>query len=125
VLLYKYDVKGFLHWGLNFYNGQVSRYPVNPYQTTSSDGRFPSGDPFILYPSEDGAYGCMRGKVMYEAIEDMNLCRTLEQCIGREAVCKLIDEEAGMDVTFENYPRNREYLLNLRDKMIALLEQNI
>lgn len=125
VLLYKYDVKGFLHWGLNFYNGQVSRYPVNPYQTTSSDGRFPSGDPFILYPSEDGAYGCMRGKVMYEAIEDMNLCRTLEQCIGREAVCKLIDEEAGMDVTFENYPRNREYLLNLRDKMVALLEQNI
>lgn len=124
ILLYKFDIKGFLHWGLNFYNGQISRYHINPYVTTSADGRFPSGDPFILYPSKEGAYGCIRGKVMYEAIEDMNICRTLEQYIGRKAVVKMIDDEAGFDVRFDNYPIDKEYLLNLREKMINHININ-
>lgn len=117
VLLYKYNIKGFLHWGLNYYNGQVSRYHINPYVTTSADGRFPSGDPFILYPSKDGAYGCIRGKVIFEAIEDMKICETLEPYIGREAVVKMIDDEAGMDVNFDNYPVDKTYLMRLREKM--------
>ena len=122
VLLYKCDIKGFLHWGLNFYNSQVSRYKINPYNTTSGDGRFPSGDPFILYPSKDGAYGSVRGKVTKDAIIDMDICRTLEQFIGREAVIKMIDEMAGMNVDFENYPNNKEYLPNLREKMIEIIK---
>lgn len=122
VLLYKYDIKGFLHWGLNYYNGQVSRYTINPYITTSADGRFPSGDPFILYPTKDGVHGCIRGKVTREAIEDMNICRTLEQYIGREAVVKMIDDEAGMDVRFDNYPVDKEYLPRLTDKMIEIIK---
>ena len=122
ILLYKFDIKGFLHWGLNFYNGEVSRYNINPYVTTSGDGRFPSGDPFILYPSENGAYGSIRGKVTFDAITDMNVCRTLEEYIGRDAVVKLIDECAGMNVDFENYPADKEYLPSLREKMIEMLK---
>jgi len=124
ILLYKYDIKGFLHWGLNFYNGQISRYHINPYVTTSSDGRFPSGDPFILYPSNNGAYGCIRGKVTKEGICDMDICRTLEQYIGREAVVKMIDDEAGFEVTFDNYPADKKYLLNLREKMTELIKNS-
>lgn len=118
VLLYKYNIKGFLHWGLNYYNGQLSRYHINPYVTTSADGRFPSGDPFILYPSKDGAYGSIRGKVTFDAIEDMKICQTLERYIGREAVIKMIDDVAGMNVDFENFPIDKYYLIKLRKKMI-------
>ncbi|MBO5008121.1 MAG: DUF4091 domain-containing protein [Clostridia bacterium] len=123
LLLYKYDIKGFLHWGLNFYNAPLSRYPINPYVTTSAEGCYPSGDSFILYPVKDGACNSIRGKVTYEAIGDMNLCRTLEQYIGRDAVVKMIDDEAGMDVSFEEYPKDNYYILNLRDKMIEKLKQ--
>ncbi len=122
ILMYKFDIKGFLHWGLNFYNGQVSRYCINPYVTTSADGRFPSGDPFILYPSDDGAYGCIRGKVTFDGITDMDVCRTLEQYIGKEAVVKMIDETAGMNVDFENYPADKTYLTILREKMIETIK---
>lgn len=122
VLLYKYNIKGFLHWGLNYYNGQVSRYNINPYVTTSADGRFPSGDPFILYPSKDGAYGCIRGRITRDAISDMDICRTLEQYIGREAVVKMIDDEAGMEVRFDNYPVDKEYLPKLTAKMKEIIK---
>ena len=39
--------------------------PANlaPDTTTSADGAFPSGDPFILYPSKDGAYSSIRAKL--------------------------------------------------------------
>ena len=54
VQLYLYHIKGFLHWGYNFYNSQHSVSAVNPYLVTDAGGGFPSGDPFVVYPSEDG-----------------------------------------------------------------------
>ena len=125
VLLYKYDIKGFLHWGLNFYNGATSFYHINPYTTTSADGAYPSGDPFILYPSKDGAYNSIRGKITFEAIEDINICRTLEKYIGRDAVIKLIDSEAGSELRFDSYPVGRDYLQKLRNKMTQMIKAHI
>lgn len=125
ILLYKFNIKGFLQWGLNFYNSSRSLSHINPYVTTSSNGAFPSGDAFILYPSKTGAYPSIRGKVTYEAIGDLDLCRTLEKHIGRDGVIKMIDDMAGGNVTFENYPRDESYLLKLRDAMIARLEEFI
>ena len=117
-LLYKYNIKGFLHWGFNFYNAARSLYPINPYITTSSDKAFPSGDPFIVYPGKDCVYGCIRGEIMYEAIQDMNVCFALEETIGREAVIHMIDTAAGYDLRFDHYPRNKEFLEQLRADMI-------
>ena len=121
VLLYKYDIKGFLHWGLNFYNSQVSLYKINPYYTTSSGGAFASGDPFILYPSKDGAYTSVRGKLTREAIGDIDLCRTAEAKTGREGVLKLIDSLAGFDVTFDKYPAGDDFILTLRERLLDFI----
>ena len=118
-LLYKYNIKGFLHWGLNFYNSCVSRYPVNPYITTSGDRAFPSGDPFILYPGRDQVYPSIRGEVTYEAVQDMDICFALEKYIGRDAVVAMIDGAAGRGVRFDDYPKNKEFLENLREEMVA------
>ena len=125
VLIYKYDIKGFLHWGFNFYNSVVSYYKVNPYVTTSCDGRLPSGDPFIVYPAKDGAYPSVRGKVTYEAIGDMDLCRTLEEYIGRDEVIRMIDSIAGMDVKFDTYPLDNDFLPRLRNAMIEKFKEYI
>jgi len=122
-LLYKYNIKGFLHWGFNFYNAALSRYPINPYLTTSSDRSHASGDPFIVYPARDGVYGSIRGQVLYDGIQDMNICFALEEKIGRDAVVAMIDEAAGYDLRFDTYPKNKDYLLNLRAKMIQQLKQ--
>lgn len=118
ILLYKYDIKGFLHWGFNFYNAALSRYPINPYLTTSADGAFASGDGFIVYPGRDEVYPSIRGEMTYEAIQDMDICRALEACIGKAAVVELIDQKAGFDVTFDHYPRGAAYLEDLRAEMV-------
>lgn len=120
-LMYKYQIKGFLHWGLNYYNACRSMYPIDPYMTTSGDGAYPSGDPFILYPGKEAVYASIRGEVTFDAIQDMKICYALEQKIGREKVVNMIDEAAGFDLRFDHYPRSCDYLLSLRERMLSAM----
>ena len=121
--IYKYDIKGFLHWGFNFYNSGLSRYNINPYITTSSDCEFASGDGFIVYPGKETAYPSIRGEITFEAIQDINICRALEAVIGRKAVIDMIDEFAKRDLRFDDYPKGKDFLENLRAKMIFELAE--
>ena len=121
-LLYRYNIKGFLHWGFNFYNGEISLYEINPYLTTSGNGAYPSGDPFIVYPGKECVYPSIRGEVTYEAIQDMNICFTLEELVGREEVIKMIDDAAGYRIRFDKYPYGNEYIDGLRAAMIERID---
>lgn len=122
-LLYKYNIKGFLHWGFNFYNTELSHFPINPYLTTSGDKAHPSGDSFIVYPGKGCAYPSIRGEVTYEAIFDMDICFALEEWIGRKAVVEMIDRAAGRELTFDNYPKNKDFLEKLRSDMIIKISE--
>ncbi len=119
--MYKFGIEGFLQWGYNFYNCRFSMYPVNPYLTTSADGSFASGDSFSVYPGQDGPLPSLRALVFREALEDMEVCRLLEQKIGKQAVVELIDQEAGMNLTFSEFPRNVTFIPNLMQKMKRML----
>ena len=52
-----------------------------------------------------------------EALSDIEVCRKLEEYIGREKVIELIDTAAGMNVTFANYPRNTTFIPDLIEQM--------
>ena len=118
VLLYKYDIAGFLHWGYNFYNCVHSVYPVNPFMTTDADGTFPSGDAFIVYPGPDGQpLASLRLMVAQEAFNDLRALRLLESLKGRDFVLSMIDEGLAMPVTFNQFPQNEKYLLGLRERV--------
>ena len=119
--IYKFNLVGFLNWGFNYYNSQVSRYLINPYMTSSADKAFPSGDAFRVYPMEKGPVSSMRAIIFKEALQDVDVCKTLEKYIGKEAVIKMIDEEAGMNVTFFDYPRNSDYIPSLMNKMKEMI----
>ena len=118
---YKYSIVGFLQWGYNFYYSQESVKKIDPYYTTSADKAFPSGDAFSVYPVENGAVPSLRALVFKEALNDISVCMKLEEYIGREAVVKMIDDRAGMNVTFKEYPRNSEYILSLIGKMEEMI----
>lgn len=121
--IYLYDIEGFLQWGYNFYFSQYSTYEVNPYVTTSADMSFPSGDAFSVYPAKNGVYPSMRAYIFKDALQDVEICRALEARIGRAAVEKLIEDEAGMKITFADYPRNSEFIPNLMKKMRKMLAE--
>lgn len=115
--LYKYRIRGFAQWAFNFYNSRCSTYPINPYLTTSADLTFPSGDTFSVYPGPDGPLLSLRTLVFYDALQDIAVCRLLEKKLGHARVLALIEEEAGMELRFDAYPKSAEFLLRLREKM--------
>lgn len=126
VQLYLYRIEGFLHWGYNFYNSQHSVAPVNPYLTTDSGGGFPSGDPFVVYPSADGtAFDSLRFMVLSEALYDLRALEKLEELAGREFTEHLIHEGVDEPITFKHYPKDAEYLLHLREKVNQAIDERM
>lgn len=114
LLMYRFRLDGFLHWGYNFYNSQYSLCPIDPYRTTDAGGAFPSGDPFLVYPGADGRpEESMRLMHMDEAMADLCAFTALERLAGREAALACI--EGGP--TFDQYPREEEYLLRVRENV--------
>lgn len=103
-LLYKYDCKGFLHWGFNFWFTQYSKAQINPFEVSDAGGAFSSGDAFIVYPGEDGMpLSSLRQKVFYNGIEDYEMLRLIEELSSREETLKLIEQKLG-NITFTEYP---------------------
>lgn len=119
VQLYASGIKGFLHWGFNFYHSALSVKEIDPYRTTDAGGSFPAGDGFIVYPAKGGAYASMRYAAIRAAVQDYHALYALEDKIGRAAVLKML-EETGVR-GFTEYPHNDTWLDTLRDKVNGLL----
>ncbi len=125
IILYKYDVKGFLQWGYNFYNSQYSIKAIDPYKVTDAGGGFPSGDSFMVYPAQDGsALASLRLKVFYDGFQDIAALRLLESKIGREKVLEFIDKDLFKPLTFMEYPHETEWLLETREKINQMIKEN-
>ena len=114
--LYLANVKGFLHWGFNFYNSAHSLCTIDPYLTTDADGAFPAGDPFLVYPGRNGRpQGSIRQMVFVQALQDLRACQLLEKKLGRASVCQLI-REGGVRGFFD-YTHSSDELLALRERI--------
>ncbi len=111
--LFKFDIEGFLHWGLNYYFTRLSRHAVSPYEKNEYDN-LPQGDGCIIYPYKDGAVDSLRGQLFYDALQDQRALDLLATKLGREEVIKMLDEMVGMDLGFTNYPHNGEFILQWR-----------
>lgn len=124
IQLYLYEIEGFLHWGYNYYNSQYSIRRIDPYRVTDADDAFPSGDSFLVYPGEDGnAVESLRLLVLEEGFEDYRALKLLEQYKGKKYVHSLVNQIAGMDITFEKYPTKVEFFENLRTRVNKELDE--
>lgn len=114
--LYKFNIKGFLHWGYNFYYTQLSKALVDPFEVSDAGGKFPSGDSYIVYPAKDGTpYHSLRLKVFYDGLQDMAALKTLEKLTDRKTCLDIIEEKGKYDLTFREYPHDNAWLLNTRE----------
>ena len=123
VLLYLYDIEGFLHWGFNFYNSQRSVRHIDPFRVTDAGGAFPSGDPFLVYPGPDGTpWESIRGEVLKEAWQDLRLLRLYEDRFGRPQTLDLLRQTGG-EMTFARYPTGKEFFARLWALALARLNE--
>ena len=120
---YKFNIAGFLQWGYNFYNTQLSFDRLNPF-TCSDGGCFaPSGDPYSVYPGPHGMpQPSLREVVFFDGLQDLRALKLLESLIGREKVLAIM-EEGIPPITFDEYPHSAEYLLNLREKINCAIKE--
>jgi hypothetical protein len=118
VLMYKYDIHGFLQWGYNFWYSQFSiNQQLDPFKSTDAGRGFPSGDAFMVYPGTDGPVDSIRNEVMFEALQDLRALRKLESLQGREATVKFIEDGLGYELKMTDYPRSAAWLLKLRERI--------
>lgn len=113
--LYLSGVKGFLHWGYNFYNTALSYHAIDPFLITDAGGSFPAGDSFIVYPGKDGALDSLRLEVFYEGLQDYRALCLLESYSGREYTERLLSE-AGI-IGWREYPHDEKMFLAVRKKI--------
>lgn len=121
--LYKYQIKGFLHWGFNFYYSQQSKFPIDPFRVTDGDYWVPAGDTFVVYPGASGPLPSLRLKILAEAFQDIRALSLLEEYIGRDAVLALVEEGLDQPLTFKEYPRETSWFLEKRKLVYGKLRE--
>jgi len=123
---YKYNIVGFLQWGYNFYYTWHSRRLVDPYVVSDGDFWVPAGDAYSVYPAPDGTpYESLRLDVFYDALQDTSAFKLCEKLIGREKTLALIEEGCDTPITFSSFPKEAQYILDLREKINAAIEANV
>ena len=118
-LFYRFPVRGFLHWGYNYWYKSQSRQLIDPFQTT--DGlAWPGwayGDPFVVYPGaasqgESGApLDSLRWEVFAESLDDYRLLQTR----GIDRASKLLAPLRD----FNDFPREEAWINKTRRALLA------
>lgn len=91
---YLYDLDGYLHWGLNQFNG------TRPYTQEGISHGLPLGDRAIAYPGKDGLVGSLRFSALRDGLEDFEYLWVLEERVRR------LKERVGPDAFWVD-PRQR------------------
>jgi len=94
-LCWTLGLKGFLHWGYNFWIAWVgcpAPVHVSPWMDAAGGSHYlpdkwpmPAGDPFLVYPGERDICSSIRWEVIRKGIEDFEYLSMLEELAGEAA----------------------------------------
>jgi len=116
--MYKNNIKGFLHWGFNFYYTTLCREVFDPYVSADAHGEFPGGTCFQVYPRGEAVDPSLRLFVFHDCIQDIRAMKLLESAIGHDAVVALM-ESVGGRIDWMNCPGSDEQFLAVREAVNA------
>ena len=126
LLLYKYNIEGFLHWGYNFYNNSGSSDFINPFLDTSSGDIFPSGDPFSVYPADNGdCLESLRLVSFNEAIQDLRAYKLCESLYSRNEVIAALENALGREIRANTYINDSESMHAIREMINSMIKVKI
>jgi hypothetical protein len=120
--LFRYDIKGFLQWGYNFYNSHLSYESVDPFASSTGGGWVPGGDTYQVYPGP----GCkplesMRFNVFAEALADYRALKALLDS-GNAGSRDEISHALGIDeLPFVDFKTSAAQLMSIRSRVNKLL----
>ena len=123
--MYYYGAKGFLHWGYNFYYGEMSQGWFNPTYEPGYYKNIP-GITYLVYPGRDGApMPSLREERMRDAMNDLRALRLLESYVGRERVLEICTEVLSKKIDFVCIPESGEEMMALRERINTEIEKAV
>ena len=117
LILYKYNLSGFLHWGYNFWFKRYSKGSIDPFKETDAGGEFPAGDSFLVYPGDDGPLDSIRYEVLREGFQDHQALILLETLIGRKQTISFIEKILNYVISDTDFPKVEEDFLRFRNAL--------
>ncbi len=78
MLLYRLGADGFLHWGYNYWDKIEQDHPLDVYVQGDAGAwpGIPYGDPFVVYPGENGPVSSTRWEIFAESLQDYAMLQT-------------------------------------------------
>lgn len=140
------DLKGFLHWGYNYWNawgGVPVSVDVSPWMDATGGSIYcadrqplPAGDPHIVYPGKSQICSSIRWEVVRKGIEDFEYLYLLDQVArskhshakhaARVDARKLLERiKTEIAPNPDNHTHNDQVLLDAREQAGELLDQLI
>ena len=125
ISLYANNIKGFLHWGYNFYYDMLSFGLFDPkIEPCHYCGASP-GTSYFVYPATNGeCIQSIRQKIFYDAINDIRALRLLERFIGRKATLEFIGQHFGK-VDFHTLADSEQKFIEFREDLNKKIKNSI
>jgi len=124
--LYKFHVKGFLHWGYNYYNNRASGDAINPYLDLAGEDWVNAGDTFVVYPDMDGKpLESIRLMTFEEALQDIRAMELCEKYYSHDEVVRAMEEELGAPITFERCAHSEDEMLRVRERINRMIAEKV
>jgi hypothetical protein len=124
--MYKFNVHGFLHWGINYYGGGDCGGFTLPYVDQSAQNWVSAGDSFTLYPAMNGtAYESIRAVIMQQALQDIRAMQLCESLYSKDEVVAAIEEVLGDQLTFQRCAHSTEEMLAVIEKINAMIKARV
>jgi hypothetical protein len=118
-LFYRLGAKGFLHWGYNYWYKMDTQELENTFEE-GAGGAWPGiayGDPFEVYPGENGPIDSIRWEVFAESLQDYAILQTAG--ISPDSVMLRPIK------TYQEFPRTEEWIdQTIRDLLTAPHSRN-
>jgi len=111
-LFYRWPAKGFLHWGYNYWYKSQTRQLIDPFIVSDGE-RWPGwahGDPFEVYPGENGPIDSIRWEIFAESLQDYALLQTLK-----------VNPDDSMFASLRSYrdfPKTEQWRRNIKRKLL-------
>ena len=124
--MYKFNIHGFLHWGINYYGGGDCGGWTLPYVDQSAQNWVSAGDSFTLYPSVSGTpYESIRAVLMQEVLQDIRAMQLCESLYSREEVVSAIEAVFGKELHFDTCETTVSGMEAIREKINDMIKARI
>ena len=124
--LFKFNIYGFLHWGLCYFGGGDCGGYTIPYVDQSAQNWVSAGDTFSLYPAMNGtAYESIRSVTMQHVLQDVRAMQLCEALYSHDDVVAEIEKIFGKELHFNTCVHEVGMMEEIREKINEMIRAKI